>query len=120
MVESPKAIDKREFGFILFKKGMLRHKGFKNEDELEAFLKELAPSDAYYSCAYYEEPEAEIAEAETEVKGAEPEEIGDPEIPSEKPPIDEDPKITKLRQAYEDGRISKDLYEKNLSKLSGK
>jgi DNA primase small subunit len=60
LVDAPKAIDKREFGFILFKKGMFRHKGFKNEDELEAFLKKLAPSDAYYSCAYYEEPEAEM------------------------------------------------------------
>jgi len=60
VVDAPKVIDRREFGFILFKEGMLRHKGFKNEDELEVFLRRFAPSDAYYSCAYYEEPEAEM------------------------------------------------------------
>lgn len=59
-IDVPKVIDEREFGFILFKEGMLRHKGFKNEDELEVFLRMFAPSDAYYSCAYYEEPEAEM------------------------------------------------------------
>jgi DNA primase small subunit len=53
-------IDKREFGFVLFREGMLRHRKFRNKDELETFLKNFAPSDAYYSCAYYEDPEAEM------------------------------------------------------------
>jgi len=53
-------IDKREFGFILFREGMLRHKRFGNKGELETFLRNIAPSDAYYSCAYYEDPEAEM------------------------------------------------------------
>jgi DNA primase small subunit len=53
-------IEKREFGFILFKEGMLRHKKFKGTNELEAFLRNFAPSDVYHSCAYYEDPEAEM------------------------------------------------------------
>lgn len=53
-------IEKREFGFILFKEGMFRHKKFKNKSELETFLKSFVPSDVYYSCAYYENPEAEM------------------------------------------------------------
>lgn len=59
-VDAPNVIDRREFGFILFKEGMLRHKGFRNESELKIFLRRFVPSDAYYSCAYYEEPEAEM------------------------------------------------------------
>ena len=38
---------------------MLRHKGFKSLAELTAFLSSFTPSDAYYSSAYYERPEAE-------------------------------------------------------------
>lgn len=53
-------IDRREFGFVLFREGMLRHRKFRNQSELEMFLKNFAPSDAYYSCAYYEDPEAEM------------------------------------------------------------
>ena len=53
-------IERREFGFILFKEGMLRHKKFKNKSELEVFLRSFVPSDVYYSCAYYEDPEAEM------------------------------------------------------------
>jgi DNA primase small subunit len=54
------ATEKREFGFVLFKGGMLRHKNFKDQRELALFLKSYVPSDAYYSCAYYEDPEAEM------------------------------------------------------------
>jgi DNA primase small subunit len=52
--------DRREFGFVLFEGWMLRHKSFKHYDELREFLRNSAPSDAYYSCAYYEDPEAEM------------------------------------------------------------
>ena len=52
--------DRREFGFVLFEGWMLRHKSFKHYDELKEFLQNSAPSDAYYSCAYYEDPEAEM------------------------------------------------------------
>lgn len=61
-VIAPSEIEKREFGFILFKEGMLRHKSFKSEGELRRFMASFAPSDAYYSCAYYERPEAEMDE----------------------------------------------------------
>ena len=53
-------IYRREFGFALFEGWMLRHKSFKNDDELKEFLQSTVPSDAYCSCAYYEEPEAEM------------------------------------------------------------
>jgi DNA primase small subunit len=39
---------------------MLRHKGFKSKGDLSAFLEGSAPLDAYYSCAYYDDPEAEM------------------------------------------------------------
>ena len=61
-LEEPSEIGKREFGFLMFEGGMLRHKSFKSKDELVAFMKDFAPSDAYYSCAYYENPEAEMDE----------------------------------------------------------
>ncbi len=53
-------IDKREFGFILFEGWMLRHKSFKHGEELKKFLQSSVPSDAYCSCAYYENAEAEM------------------------------------------------------------
>ncbi len=55
-------IDEREFGFLLFGGLMLRHKSFKQVNELKRFLQNCVPSDAYCSCAYYEEPEAEMDE----------------------------------------------------------
>jgi len=39
---------------------MLRHKNFRNNEELTAFLCDYVPRDAYFSCAYYENPEAEM------------------------------------------------------------
>lgn len=53
-------MEKREFGFASFEARMLRHKSFKNEGELRFFLRDLVPKDAYFSCAYYEEPENEM------------------------------------------------------------
>jgi len=53
-------IEKREFGFALFEGWMLRHKSFKNKGELEFFLRNFVPSDAYFSYAYYEDPETEL------------------------------------------------------------
>jgi DNA primase small subunit len=57
---SVSTIDKREFGFLLFTGRMHRHKSCKNQEELEESLQRYSPSDAYYSCAYYEDPEAEM------------------------------------------------------------
>jgi DNA primase small subunit len=58
--ESLPTIEKREFGFASFESWMLRHKGFKGEEELTAFLRDFVPKDAYFSCAIYETPEAEM------------------------------------------------------------
>ena len=62
-IPSPTSIEKREFGFLLLKeKIMLRHKSFRNVDDLREFLKTTVPSDVYYSGAYYEKPEEEMEE----------------------------------------------------------
>lgn len=57
----PPNVERREFGFLsLSQKGMMRHISFGSERELKSFLEKSVPSDAYVSCAYYEEPEAEM------------------------------------------------------------
>lgn len=58
--ESFPTIEKREFGFASFESWMLRHKSFKNEEELTSFLHDFVPKDTYFSCAIYETPEAEM------------------------------------------------------------
>jgi len=60
-IQPPASIERREFGFLLFKERiMLRHKGFRSVDDLRSFLKMIVPSDVYYSSAYYESPEVEM------------------------------------------------------------
>ena len=57
-IEPPLMMEKREFGFFLFKeKIVVRHRSFGNVDALRNLLKSMSPSDAYYSCAYYEKPQ---------------------------------------------------------------
>ena len=56
----PGQINSREFGFVLFSEGVVRHKKFETNDELTTFLRKFVPLDAYYSCAYYENPEADM------------------------------------------------------------
>jgi DNA primase small subunit len=58
--EMPSKMDRREFGFALFEGFMLRHKSFSTPEELKSFLEISIPMDAYYSCAYYENPTAEM------------------------------------------------------------
>ncbi len=58
--ETPSKIEKREFGFVLFEGFMLRHKSFDDFEALRSFLRSSVPMDAYYSCAYYENPTAEM------------------------------------------------------------
>jgi len=53
-------IEKREFGFASFDGWMLRHRSFKTTNELTTFLQNSTPRDAYFSCAYYADPEAEM------------------------------------------------------------
>ena len=62
-IGEPKSIEKREFGFILFKeKVMVRHKSFANQSRLGEFISSISPVHAYYSTAYYEAPEAKMEE----------------------------------------------------------
>jgi len=62
-IQPPNSLEKREFGFLLFKERiMLRHKGFRRADDLRSFLNTIVPSDVYYSSAYYERPEEEMRE----------------------------------------------------------
>ncbi|MEM3715234.1 MAG: DNA primase small subunit PriS [Nitrososphaeria archaeon] len=58
--ENLQMIRNREFGFISFEGLMLRHESFKNAEELENFLRTFVPRDSYFSCAYYEDPKAEM------------------------------------------------------------
>ncbi|MGQ9538770.1 MAG: DNA primase small subunit domain-containing protein [Candidatus Bathycorpusculaceae bacterium] len=53
-------IDKREFGFASFENQMVRHKSFRSVEEVKFFMQNFVPSDVYYSCAYYENPMAEM------------------------------------------------------------
>jgi len=58
---APTSIQKREFAFAtLAERMMLRHKSFKTAELLKEYLASLVPSDVYYSCAYYDDPEAEM------------------------------------------------------------
>jgi DNA primase small subunit len=60
-IQPPSSLTEREFGFLLFEgKAMLRHRGFNSAADLELSLKTIVPSDAFYSCAYYESPEVEM------------------------------------------------------------
>ncbi len=55
----PDRFGRREFAFVFFGgKGMMRHTGFEKRIYFTDFLKEKAPSDVYYSSAYYKTPDA--------------------------------------------------------------
>jgi len=61
VIPSPSLLGQREIGFLLFKERiMLRHKVFARISNLKLFLGEAVPSDVYRSCAYYENPAAEM------------------------------------------------------------
>lgn len=58
---SPTLFSQREFACLLFKeRAMVRHKAFADSKALGVFIRERIPSDVYYSCAYYETPNAEM------------------------------------------------------------
>lgn len=58
-IQPPESMEKREFGFFIFKeKIMVRHQRFRSEESFKSYLVSSAPSDVYYSSAYYEKPEA--------------------------------------------------------------
>jgi len=57
----PSSLERREFGFILLERNvMVRHKGFRDVDDMRSSLRNIVPSDVYYSSAYYEHPEEEM------------------------------------------------------------
>ena len=58
-IELPDRFSRREYAFILFGgKGMFRHLSFPKKQSVHDFLIERAPAHAYYSTAYYQQPEA--------------------------------------------------------------
>lgn len=60
----PERFSKREFGFMFFdRQGMVRHVGFPQRAQLKNYLVEHVPAHVYYSCAYYETPNAETMAA---------------------------------------------------------
>ena len=64
-IQQPTSIERREFGFFLFNKGVMsRHRGFTSITELRATLKDIGPSDAYYSAAYYKYPTKDMEKKE--------------------------------------------------------
>jgi len=61
VIPSPVSLGQRELGFLLFKERvMLRHKFFARISDLKFFISETVPSDVYHSCAYYENPSADM------------------------------------------------------------
>ena len=54
--ETPEHIEQREFGYMQFGAGMIRHLSFRNIGELLAILIKEVPSDVYCSNAYYRFP----------------------------------------------------------------
>ena len=62
LLSGPPDVERREFGFFTMNKNMIRHLRFTSKDELRSFLASAVPSDAYFSCAYYEKPEANMDE----------------------------------------------------------
>ncbi len=58
---SPQSFSQREYAFLLFKeRAMVRHKSFHSSAALVSSLRERIPSDVYHSCAYYENPDADM------------------------------------------------------------
>ncbi|MBE0519309.1 MAG: DNA primase catalytic subunit PriS [Thermoplasmata archaeon] len=58
-IAMPDRFARREFGFMFFDRDyVMRHLGFAKRAELKNYLVSNVPSHAYYSCAYYEKPNA--------------------------------------------------------------
>ncbi|OGD48061.1 MAG: hypothetical protein A3K76_01765 [Euryarchaeota archaeon RBG_13_57_23] len=56
----PDRFSKREFGFMFYdRQGMVRHTAFPTRASLKKYLIEQTPAHVYYSCAYYEKPDAQ-------------------------------------------------------------
>jgi DNA primase small subunit len=62
IIEVPERIEEREFGYMQFGSGMIRHLAFRNIGELLARLIKDIPSDVYCSNAYYRFPTYDMQE----------------------------------------------------------
>jgi DNA primase small subunit len=62
MIEIPSKMGNREFGYIQFGGGMVRHLSFRNPGELVAELVRQAPSSVYCSNAAYDHPTLQMDE----------------------------------------------------------
>lgn len=62
LIDIPECIQEREFGYMQFGSGMIRHLSFKTRGELLATLIREVPSDVYSSNAYYMYPSYPIQE----------------------------------------------------------
>jgi DNA primase small subunit len=61
VVSAPLHPEQREFGYLMFKERfMVRHRSFSSVSNLRVALAETVPSDVYYSCAYYENPDFDM------------------------------------------------------------
>ncbi|HJJ47894.1 MAG TPA: DNA primase catalytic subunit PriS [Methanocorpusculum sp.] len=69
----PDSLAEREWGFLYFsadkKSGMRRHVSFTSREEVDAYLRSMAPAHVYYSTAYYANPGAATMQ-EKEWRGA--------------------------------------------------
>jgi DNA primase small subunit len=61
-IEFPGDVQSREFGYVPFGGGMVRHLSFRNEGEAVAEILRQSPSSAYCSNARYDSPTAPIEE----------------------------------------------------------
>lgn len=62
LLEIPEHIEQREFGYVTFGSGMVRHLSFRNKGDLIATLVHDVPADFYCSNAYYRFPSYSMQE----------------------------------------------------------
>ena len=59
-IKQPRDIESREFGYLPFGGGMIRHLSFKEIGAFRALLVKEAPAGVYFSNWYYLEPSEEM------------------------------------------------------------
>jgi DNA primase small subunit len=61
VIPAPPIPEQREFGYLMFKERfMVRHRRFVEFNNFRSLLAEIAPSDVYHSCAYYQNPDLDM------------------------------------------------------------
>jgi DNA primase small subunit len=64
LIEQPEHIEQREFGYMPFESGMVRHLSFRSKGDLIATLIRNVPSDLYCSNALYRYPTSDMQQKE--------------------------------------------------------